>query len=426
MNYLNTLKFSKTLDIRDPLSHFRTKFLFPKVNGKDALYFCGNSLGLQPKSTLSHVEQELSDWAGKAVKGFTDAANPWLHYHAQPTPSLAKIVGALPEEVAVMNTLTANLHFLLVSFYRPSTQRYKIICEEKSFPSDRYALVSHAKLHGFDPGKAIVELKKREGEKVHRTEDIIDAIEKSGGELALVMMSGVNYYNGQFFDMKAITDAGHKAGAVVGFDLAHAAGNVKLSLHDWNVDFAGWCTYKYLNSGPGGVGGAFVHQRHAKNFDLPRLAGWWGNDPSVRFQMTDDFVPAEGAQGWQVSTAQVIPMAMHMASLRIFEEAGMDALLEKRDLLTGYLEFILEECAEEFSKKGISMTITTPRDKNQRGAQLSVSFSRNGKEIFKKLGEAGVIADWREPDVIRFAPVPLYNSFEDVFQLGGILMHLTK
>jgi len=354
------------------------------------------------------------------VEGHFHARKPWMPYHEQFAEPVAKIVGAKPEEVVVMNQLTVNLHLLLVSFYRPTKTRYKILCEAKAFPSDQYALESQVKFHGLDPGDAIIEVEPRDGEVCIRHEDILAAIEKNKDSVALVLIGGVNYYNGQVFDMQGIAEAAHKIGALAGFDLAHAAGNLKLELHSWNVDFACWCSYKYLNSGPGGVSGVFIHERHLNNPELPRFAGWWGHDKQTRFQMNKGFVPMPTAESWQLSNAPVLSMAAHKASLDIFSEAGMDALVAKAELLTGYLEFIID-VINKTQAADKQLEIITPRDKKQRGCQLSIVAHGRGKELFNKLTQAGVISDWREPNVIRCAPVPLYNSFEDVYRFGEIL-----
>ncbi len=418
MDYKNTLDFAKQQDAADPLKGFREKFYFPQLGGKDVVYFTGNSLGLQPKATQDYILNELEDWASFGVEGHFHARNPWMPYHEQFAVPVSKIVGALPEEVVVMNQLTVNLHLLMVSFYRPTKQRYKILCEAKAFPSDQYALESQAKFHGFNPNTAVVEVFPREGEHAIRQEDILSAIDKHKKELALVMFGGVNYYSGQVFDMKAITEAGHKAGAIVGFDLAHAAGNVLLNLHDWNVDFACWCSYKYLNSGPGSVAGAFVHQRHL-NKDIQRFAGWWGHDKETRFKMEKGFIPMPTAEAWQLSNAPVFSMAAHKASLDIFDAASMPALVAKSKKLTGYLEFIVAEINVKRETSNVRLEIITPKE---RGCQLSIVAHGMGRSLHEKLTEAGVISDWREPNVIRCAPVPLYNSFEDVYRFGEILM----
>jgi kynureninase len=421
MNYVNSLEFARQMDEKDGLAKFRKQFYFPRINGKDAIYFCGNSLGLQPKSVQAAIQQQLDNWAEHAVEGHFKTKDPWITYHETLKQSSAKVVGAKASEVVIMNTLTVNLHLLLVSFYRPTATRYKIICEADAFPSDQYAFESQTKFHGFNPDDAIIELTPRHGEHTLRNEDILTVIEKNANETALVILGGINYYTGQVFDMKTITEAGHKAGAVVGFDLAHAAGNVKLEMHDWNVDFAVWCTYKYLNSGPGGISGAFVHEKHANNNELPRFAGWWGNDAKIRFKMQKGFNPAYGADGWQLSNSPIMLMASLRASLELFEAAGMDNLFAKRDLLTGYLEFILEGINAEHQNDDVHFEIITPKDKKQRGTQLSILVKKNGKKLFDGLMQNGVIGDWREPNVIRLAPVPMYNSFEDVYRFGEIL-----
>jgi kynureninase len=421
MNYQNTSAFAKEQDATDPLKGFREEFYIPIHKGAPALYFTGNSLGLQPKSAQDYVLSELEDWASFGVEGHFHARKPWLPYHEQFSPFLANIVGAKEHEVVAMNQLTVNLHLLLVSFYRPAGKRNKIICEGRAFSSDQYALESQARFHGLNPDEAVIDIFPREGEHTLRTEDIISTIEKYKDELALVMIGGVNYYTGQLFDMKTITAAAHKVGAIAGFDLAHAAGNVPLSLHDWDVDFACWCSYKYLNSGPGGVAGAFVHERHHKNKELPRFAGWWGHQKDVRFQLKKGFRPIETVEAWQLSNAPVLSMAVHKSSLDIFAKAGMQALHQKSLLLTGYLEFIVGEINKS---KGNKLNIITPSDPKQRGCQLSMIALGEGKELHNKLTEKGVIADWREPNVIRVAPVPLYNSFEDVFKFGEIIYSL--
>lgn len=425
-NFQNTLEFAKQCDANDKLKAYRSKFYFPQHEGRDIVYFTGNSLGLQPKTTKSFIEQELNDWAKYGVEGHFMAQNPWLPYHEFLTENMAKIVGALPEETVMMNQLTVNLHLLMVSFYRPTKQRYKIICEAKAFPSDQYALQSQVKFHGFKIEDALIEIEPRKGEYTIRHEDIYKAIEDNKDSLALVMIGGVNYFTGQVFDMKSIVEAGHKAGAVVGFDLAHGAGNLKLQLHDWNVDFACWCSYKYLNSGPGSVAGAFVHQKHLKNTDLPMFAGWWGHDKKTRFLMDKTFVPMQTAERWQMSNAPVFSMAACRASLEIFAEVGMDALIEKSKVLTAYLEFIIDDINKQTrlpdGQENNCLQIITPKE--NRGCQLSIVANGYGKALFNKLMENGVIPDWREPNVIRCAPVPLYNSFEDLYRFGEILKSL--
>jgi kynureninase len=419
IKYQFTLAFAQEQDQKDPLKKYRELFYFPQHEGKNVLYFTGNSLGLQPKSTSKYIQQELDDWAKYGVEGHFHAKNPWYSYHEQFAEPLAKIVGAKPHEVVAMNQLTVNLHLLMVSFYRPSKNRYKIICETKAFPSDQYALESQVKHYGHSPDIAIIEAKPRPKEHTLRTEDILSLIDEHSDTLALVMMGGVNYYTGQVFEMDKITAAAHKAGAFVGFDLAHAVGNIKLKLHEWNVDFACWCSYKYLNSGPGGVAGIYVHEKHATNKNIPRFAGWWGHNKEVRFKMEKGFDPIPTAESWQLSNAPVLSMAAHKAAIDMFDEVGMDALCEKRDKLTGYLEFIIDSINEE--KGGNVLEIITPRDKKHRGAQLSIIAHGQGKDLFNRLMAKGVVPDWREPNVIRLAPVPFYNSFEDIYRFGEIL-----
>lgn len=426
MSYQNTLSYAREADQQDSLKDFRSKFLFPQHEGKDVIYFTGNSLGLQPKSTAAHLQQELDDWAKYGVEGHFLAKNPWFSYHELLTASCARIVGAKPIEVVCMNQLTVNLHLLMVSFYRPTPQRYKILCEAKAFPSDQYALETQVEWHGFRPQDAIIEISPREGEHVIRTEDVLTAIEANKNELALVMIGGVNYYSGQVFDMKTITKAAHDAGAYAGWDLAHAAGNIELKLHEWEVDFAAWCSYKYMNAGPGSVSGVFIHEKHAHS-NLPRFAGWWGHDKSVRFKMEKGFHPIPGAEGWQLSNAPVLSMAAYKASLELFDQAGMEKLIEKSKKLSGYLEFIIGEINRSLSGKDhYPLEIITPRDSKERGAQLSIIAHGFGKELFNQLVAKGVIPDWREPNVIRLAPVPMYNSFEDMYQFGAILSELLK
>lgn len=408
--------FAAEMDASDPLRHFRNRFFVPKKpDGSDTIYMTGNSLGLQPRTTREYIEQELADWEKLAVEGHIHAKNPWLPYHEFLTEQMAHVVGGKTLETIVMNSLTVNLHLMLVSFYRPTGERFKLVIEKGAFPSDQYAVKSQIEFHGSDVDSALIELTPREGETTLRTEDIIETIEKEGENIALIMLGGVNYYTGQAFEMEKITEAGHKAGAIVGFDLAHAAGNLELGMHDWGVDFAVWCSYKYLNAGPGGVAGAFIHERHANNFHLPRFAGWWGHDKQTRFIMGPEYVPISGAEGWQISNPPIFQMAALRASLEIFEEAGMSALREKSRKLTGYLEFLLDEIGDE------RISVITPRDPEQRGCQLSIRVKDADKSLFEAITSQGVFADWREPDVIRVAPVPLYNSFSDVYELIQIL-----
>ncbi len=419
MVFQNSLAFAQQLDSEDVLRNFRSRFYIPMIRGKDCIYFTGNSLGLQPKTTQDSVLNELEDWANFGVEGHFHGRKPWFSYHENFPALLQPLTGALPEELIVMNQLTVNLHLLMTSFYRPDKQRFKIICEAKAFPSDQYAMESQVRLHGLNPDDAIVELTPREGEHTIRTEDIIDTIKQHGDQTALVLLGGVNYYTGQVFDMQAITEAAHSAGAYAGFDLAHAAGNVPLQLHDWNVDFACWCSYKYLNSGPGGVAGAFIHKKHIDDSTLPRLAGWWGYDKATRFRMEKGFRPIPTAEGWQLSNAPVLSMAAHKASLDIFAEAGMANLLAKSKTLTSYLLFVLDEINAQFSHQPIE--VITPRNEAERGCQVSILMLQRGKEVFEALKQEGIIADWREPDVIRVAPVPLYNSFEEVYLFGQVI-----
>jgi len=424
MYYQNSLGLARGLDANDRVKKFRHQFHIPQFNGKDVIYFTGNSLGLQPRRTSEYIQQELEDWAKMGVEGHFNAKHPWLSYHELFPKTLSKIVGCLPSEVVAMNQLTVNLHLLMVSFYRPTKRKYKIICEAKAFPSDQYAFESQVKYHGFDPEKAIIEVAPREGESTIRTEDILATIRKHAKSTALVIFSGVNYYTGQLFDIKAITDAAHEADLLCGFDLAHAAGNVELKLHDWNVDFACWCSYKYLNSGPGSVAGAFIHERHIANTDLPRFAGWWGYTKDTRFRMEKGFQPIPTAEGWQLSNAPILSMAAHKAALDIFEEAGMELLHEKRKQLTAFLHFILDDINKTETEPVIR--VITPESENERGCQVSMLMLKKGKEIFRELGANGIIADWREPNVIRVAPVPLYNTFEDVWKFGNVVSGILK
>ncbi|MCC6282348.1 MAG: kynureninase [Saprospiraceae bacterium] len=413
----NSLDFARLADQQDPLRAYRDQFIFPQHNGQDCLYLCGNSLGLQPRGIRPAILRELDHWAEHGVEGHFRGDMPWMHYHRFLTDAAARLVGALPQEVVVMNTLTTNLHLMMVSFYRPTAQRYKIVMEAGAFPSDQYAMESQVRWHGYDPATAIIEVAPREGEDTLRTEDIVQIIEREGDSIALVMFGGVNYYTGQLYELEKIAAAGHRAGAYVGFDLAHAAGNVPLRLHDWGADFAVWCSYKYLNSGPGGPSGCFVHERHANNPDLPRFAGWWGHDENERFQMKKGFKPMPGASGWQLSNAQIFSFAAHKASLDLFDQAGMEALRSKSEHLTTFLEMVLDE-----ADKGRNMyRIITPRDPAARGCQISLLTDHRGKALFQYLADHGVVADWREPNVIRFAPVPLYNGFEDVWRLGELV-----
>jgi len=414
-NFEATFAFAHEQDKNDPLRKLREEFYFPQHNGKDAIYFCGNSLGLQSKNISGAIEQELNDWKELVVGGYLHAKNPWLYYQHNFSKPLSKIVGCKENEVTVMNTLTVNLHLMLLSFYHPTKQKYKIMMEAGAFPSDQYAVETQVKFHGFDPDDAIIEIAPKEGEKILQEDDIIEAIEKNKDSLALVLFGGINYYTGQFFDIKKITAAAHKSGAIAGYDLAHVAGNVPTQLHDWDVDFAVWCSYKYLNAGPGAVGGAYVHERYARNIDHTRLAGWWGNDEATRFKMEKGFIAKPDASGWNISTAQVFNMVALKASLEIFEKTSIEALNTKSKMLSGYLEFLLHQLSN------IDFEIITPKEPGRRGAQLSLYFKQHAKEIHKKMTGSGIIVDYREPGVIRVAPAPMYNSFEDVFKFYEIL-----
>ena len=418
MTFENSLAFAQQLDAQDQLSHYQNEFSFPQVNGKNVIYFTGNSLGLQPKRAKTYVDEVMNDWANLAVEGHFYAEKPWWDYHERFANPLSKLVGALPSEVTVMNTLTVNLHLLMVSFYRPTSTRYKIICEEKAFPSDQYLFQSQVNFHGYATEDVIVEVKRREGEHNIRLEDVLAKIDEVGDELALVLIGGVNYYTGQVFDMKAITEAGHRVGAYVGWDLAHAAGNIELHLHDWQVDFAAWCSYKYMNSGPGNASGCFIHEKHHTNSKLPRFAGWWGHNKERRFKMEPQFDPIQGADGWQISNLPVLSLAPYLASVELFAEIGMDALIAKRNTITAYLEFVLREIDREVHG---NFEIITPSNPSERGCQLSVFLHGEGRSLFDYLMKNGVIIDWREPNVIRLAPVPMYTSFEDIYRFGQIL-----
>jgi kynureninase len=420
----STQSFAQKLDEQDSLRHFRDKFYIPKQsNGENVLYFTGNSLGLQPKTTRHFIEQELTDWEKFGVEGHFQAKNPWLSYHELLTGQMAEIVGATPLEVVVMNSLTVNLHLLMISFYQPTAKRFKIVIEKGAFPSDQYAVKSQIRFHQTQNSKFkiqnledwLIELTPRDGETTLRTEDILQTIRDNGDEIALILLGGVNYYTGQVFNFEAITRTGHEVGAVVGFDLAHAAGNILLNLHDWNVDFAAWCSYKYLNSGPGGIGGVFVHERHVSNTDLPRFAGWWGHDKETRFLMGDEFVPIKSAEGWQLSNPPIFQLAALRASLEIFHEVGIKNLSAKSKKMTDYLDFLLGQIETN------RIEIITPNTSNERGCQLSIRVKNADKSLFEAITSHGVIADWREPDVIRVAPVPLYNSFMDCWKFAEIL-----
>jgi kynureninase len=405
-------QFATALDARDPLAHFRQCFFIPKTNsGQECLYFCGHSLGLQPKTAASYIEQELQDWARLGVEGHFHAKHPWVPYHRLLTEQTAELAGAELQEVVLMNSLTVNLHLMMASFYRPTAQRNKILMEAGAFPSDQYAVNSQIRFHGFDPASCLLEISPRPGESCLREEDIESVVEREGQSIALILFAGVNYATGQVFDLEAITRAGHRRGCIVGFDLAHAIGNIPLRMHDGGADFAVWCSYKYLNGGPGCVAGCFVHDRYSKSWDLPRLAGWWGHDEKIRFRMGPDFQPMPGAEGWQLSNPPILALAPLRASMELFSEAGMERLRAKSISLTGYLDFLLRQGAPGFS-------ILTPTEEKQRGAQVSIRLTHQGRDLCDRLGHHGVIGDWREPDIFRVTPVPLYNSYQEVYRFA--------
>lgn len=408
-------EFAAQLDRDDALSEYRSQFLFPKHKGKEVIYFTGNSLGLQPKTAKNHVSNIMESWQERGVDGFFEGDQPWWTYQDQIIPPLARIVGGKPTEVTIMNTLTVNLHLLMVSFYRPQGKRFKILCEEKAFPSDQYMLKSQLRFHGYNPEQALIEIPKQDGSHCWATQDFIETIARDGDEIALILLGGVNYYNGQVLDMEAITKAGKRAGCMVGWDLAHAVGNVALQLHDWEVDFAAWCSYKYLNSGPGGIAGAFIHEDHLTNQPISRFEGWWGNRKETRFLMRPDFEPSLSADAWQLSTQSPLLLAPLWASIKLFDKVGLDALIEKRKRITAYLDFILQTTA---LATGRNFEIITPED---RGCQLSVLLHGEGRALFEYLTDQGVLADWREPNVIRLAPAPFYSSFSDMYRFGEIL-----
>lgn len=403
--------FAKELDAADPLAHFRDCFYIPKnKSGGDCVYLCGHSLGLQPKAARFSIEQVLEDWAKLGVEAHFHARSPWIHYQQLLAHKTAALVGADPSEVAVMNSLTVNLHLLMASFYRPTAERHKILIERRAFPSDQYSVKSQIRFHGFDPQSSLLELKPRDGEDCLRDEDVVASIDREGDAIALILLGGVNYATGQVFDMAGIAKAGHRKGCVVAFDLAHAVGNIELHLHDWGPDFAVWCNYKYLNGGPGCVAGCFVHERHAREWDLPRLAGWWGHDEAIRFQMGAEFRAMAGAEGWQVSNPPIVALAPLQASLEIFAQAGFQNLRAKSGQLTGYLDFLLD------ANPSSNFSIITPPEQERRGAQLSIRVPNHGREFCARLAAEGILGDWREPDIFRVAPAPLYNSYSDVYQ----------
>ena len=424
MQFQNTLRFAKQLDQQDPLKSFRDRFIIPAGDGKQQVYFLGNSLGLQPKSAKEAIQQVLQQWADFGVEGFFKGDEPWLQYHDSLTGPLSEIVGALPNEVVVMNQLSVNLHLMMVSFYKPSGKRIKILCEEKAFPSDQYMFETYIKHMGLNPGEVLIEISPRAGEYTIRTEDILSAIENHKEEIALIFFGGLNYYTGQAFDMQTITTAAHTIGAHAGFDLAHAVGNISLHLHNWNVDFACWCSYKYLNSGPGAVGGVFIHERFHSDTSIHRYAGWWGYKKETRFLMEKGFVPIPSAEGWQLSTPSMILYACHKAALDIFSEAGLDRLHAKRLLLNNYLWFFLDEINGKMDKTYFQ--IITPNEQIARGCQVSMLMHEQGKAIYDGLIQEGMIVDWREPNVIRLAPVPLYNTFEEVWRFCTLFEKLLE
>jgi kynureninase len=417
----HTQAHAETQDAADPLAPLRHQFHIPKnEQGDEIVYLVGHSLGLQPKAVQDYVVQELDDWKTLGVEGHFKGHHPWMVYHELLTDSLARVVGAKPVEVVAMNTLTVNLHLMMVSFYQPDATRYKIVIEDTAFPSDRYAVASQIAYHGYDHDDGVIALRPRAGEEAIRTEDIEALLDQEGASIALVLLGGVNYLTGQAFEMDRITRAGHRKGCTVGFDLAHAAGNLALQLHDWDVDFGVWCSYKYLNGGPGCVGGAFVHERHAHRTDLPRFAGWWGHDKDTRFKMPPGFLPTPGVEGWQLSNPPILPLAALRASMELFDEAGIASLRAKSERLTGYLATLLEQHPSD------NMSIITPDDPQQRGCQLSLRIKQNGKPIYDRLVQAGILCDWREPDIIRVAPVPLYNTFTDIYRFAKIFTEANK
>lgn len=419
MKFKNTIDFAQFLDVQDPLKNFRNEFIIPFENGKEQIYFLGNSLGLQPKQTAKYLQNILNDWSKHGVESFFMGSDPWMHYHDHLTQILSVILGTKTSEVVVMNNLTVNLHLMMVSFYRPVEKRFKIICEAKAFPSDQYMFESHVRHHGLNPDETIIEIQPREGEYCLRTEDVLHAIEENKDELALILFGGINYYTGQVMDMKAITEAGHNAGVKVGFDLAHAAGNIPLQLHDWGVDFACWCNYKYLNSGPGAIGGAYIHERFHTDETINRFAGWWGYKKETRFKMEKGFQPIASAEGWQLSTPPITLLAAHRSALDIIEKAGWENIQTKRKLLNAYLWFVLDEI--NASQKEKLIEFITPGKEDEHGCQVSMLMLNKGKEVYDQLMSNGIFVDWREPNVIRLAPVPLYNTFEEVWKFGNTL-----
>ena len=419
MQFQNTLAFAQQLDANDPLSAFRKQFIIPSESGKEKIYFLGNSLGLQPKRTQQYVQQIMYGWATHGVEAFFQADEPWMDYHDALTKTLSTVVGCLPHELSVMNNLSVNLHLMLVSFYRPQGKRIKILCEAKAFPSDQYMMETHVKHYGYNPADAILEIKPRQGEHTIRNEDVLQMIVQHKEELALVLLGGIHYYSGQLFDMQTITQLAQQAGAKVGFDLAHAVGNVELQLHNWHVDFACWCSYKYLNSGPGAVGAVYIHEQYHKDETMNRFAGWWGYEKATRFKMEKGFKPIQNAEGWQLGTPAMMMMASHRAALDLLQEAGWQKTNQKRKLLTAYLWYVLDEVNALQSKPVIEFI--TPRNEHEHGCQISMNMLERGKEVYNELMKQGFFVDWREPSVIRLAPVPLYNTFEEVWKFGACL-----
>lgn len=424
MQFSNEHLFAQSLDEKDDVKEFRDRFIIPTKGGKEQIYFLGNSLGLQPKNTASYIQKVLEQWSQSGVDGFFTGDEPWYHYHDQLTKPLSAIVGGLPHEVVIMNSLTVNLHLMMVSFYQPAGKRIKILCEAKAFPSDQYMLETHVQQRGFSPDEVIVEVAPGAGNSTIDGQDIIDAINQCGDELALVLWGGVNYYTGQVFNMQAITAAAHSVGAKVGFDLAHAAGNCRLQLHQWHVDFACWCNYKYLNAGPGSVGAAYIHERYHHDNSLHRFAGWWGYEKDTRFHMQKGFKPVLTAEGWQLSTPSPLLFAAQKASLQLFEQAGVERLQKKSKMLSNYLLFIIDDINTKLHQPFIQ--IITPLQEEERGCQVSMLMLWHGRKIFDDLSTEGIFADWREPDVIRIAPVPLYNTFEEVWMFGRVLERSCK
>jgi kynureninase len=403
-------EFAAEMDARDPLARYRELFCIPKKkDGNECIYLSGHSLGLQPKTARAYIDQELLDWADLGVEGHFHAKNPWMPYHRLLTEQTATLVGAKASEVVVMNSLTVNLHLMMTSFYRPTADRHKIVIEAGAFPSDQYAVKSQIRFHGLDPSSSLIELTPRQNETCIRDEDIESLIEREGKCIALILLGGVNYATGQVFDMAGITRAGHRKGCIVAFDLAHAAGNIPLKLHDWDPDFAVWCSYKYLNGGPGCVGGCFVHERHSNAKSMPRFTGWWGHDERVRFRMEPDFKPMPGAEGWQLSNPPIMALAPLRASMEIFSAAGMEALRKKSVTITAYLEFLLGQI------KSTAFAVCTPMEEDRRGSQLSIQLRNHDRGLCNRLIQRGVIGDWREPNVFRVAPIPLYNTYSEVY-----------